>query len=710
MSNKNTPKSNLSNCTIDLTRNGKLGGTPKGNNGSDKVGLLSRMERCNSVGGSIKRKRMEGNHTGKADNPYNRTECSVAFVLSEAIEMTCKLAEDLNKQIGAHSNTQKNIKETAAKIVRNSEVFQRLSVKAWLEDHRYEPIEKMCIEMDTQTAEKSTSDVGTQTDPWLPDNDLLTTLGEICTLGDFSLVETKLWDDTLYKNTEIKVGNPIDTPDSTAKVVMVEPKDPDMTKSIQKIYKDKFPDLSKITGKFEIMEQLTRLKSRKGKISSRKIVKISHDGTRIDIWNKLALLRAEMKGEEQIAMHHVQSLSLETLQKMVQTIFNDTGIYVTIFTTEAFKNGSGKDSNDVGRKKTPTTLSMVISEGKKSYTEILGTVRKALSLNKNREAIRSIRSTKDGKLLLTMERDEEAMVNIGNILKGTTQLETKHLGNKGTEAVNIKGMEEGTSKEDVRDAIKEIIGIWSESYRISEIRPMRSNTTAVTVRLDSEAAKKLLKEQYIRIGLVRCSTEKWHQVRRCRRCWSYEHEAKDCKGPDRTENCYRCGESGHAAQECINDEACPICETKGHKPNSGKCPAFRNALKKVRGNNKMGNTVLAGYRRSESAWEPPERREGEDGKKEQEAETDIHEVLAQFESIARDANETLHALETRETLKDDYDMDYNSEVFLEEQIEKNDKKNEEHAGLIKEKVREIRSQSLDTSITGDEAAKLQDEP
>lgn len=67
----------------------------------------------------------------------------------------------------------------------------------------------------------------------------LDTLEGIETLETWKMVEDKEWNNKLYKNTEITIGNPLKAEEEAVKAVFVEPSDPEMERSIQKLYKEK---------------------------------------------------------------------------------------------------------------------------------------------------------------------------------------------------------------------------------------------------------------------------------------------------------------------------------------------------------------------------------------------------------------------------------------------------------------------------------------
>lgn len=91
------------------------------------------------------------------------------------------------------------------------------------------------------------------------------------------------------------MGNPLATDDQKTKVVLIEPNDQDMNLSVQRLYKEKFPELSKIKNEFEVIEQITKIKAPNDttELSTKKVIKAAHNGTMQDIWEKLTRVREE---------------------------------------------------------------------------------------------------------------------------------------------------------------------------------------------------------------------------------------------------------------------------------------------------------------------------------------------------------------------------------------------------------------------------------
>lgn len=252
-------------------------------------------------------------------------------------------------------------------------------------------------------------------------------------------------------------------------------------------------------------------------------------------------------------------------------IFQNSNTTVAIYTT-----ASNRESE-----RARTTYGMIISDGEKSYKDVLGKVKAIMGTNQSAKAIRSLRSTKDGKLLLTIEKDQEALRNIhGAISDSATGLKSRRLGMDKNTAIHIRGMEAETTVDNIKSSVVDIVGIWEEENKLSELRPLSNDTLAATLTLKSNTAEKILQNGFLQVGLVKCRVEKRLNVQKCQKCWSYEHYTDRCIGPD--SNCFKCSMSDHNSKACINEEACVLCNEKGHKIGTMRCPKFKEALKHAR--------------------------------------------------------------------------------------------------------------------------------
>ncbi|XP_066157751.1 uncharacterized protein [Euwallacea fornicatus] len=174
-----------------------------------------------------------------------------------------------------------------------------------------------------------------------PGNEYLTNINGDNNYETYDKIVNKRWSNIIYKNTEIKIGNPVQTKDNVTKVVIVDTEDKKMEKSIQRTYRERFPELLEATGKFEVLEQKTTIRSHKDKGANvRKLIKIEYDGTEKDLYDRIKDIREETRGDEWIAMHTINKISTERLRKMIELIFTGTETNVVIYTNKDETNST----------------------------------------------------------------------------------------------------------------------------------------------------------------------------------------------------------------------------------------------------------------------------------------------------------------------------------------------------------------------------------
>ncbi|XP_066157688.1 uncharacterized protein [Euwallacea fornicatus] len=408
-----------------------------------------------------------------------------------------------------------------------------------------------------------------------PGNEYLTNINGDNNYETYDKIVNKRCSNIIYKNPEIIIGNPVQTKDNVTKVVIVDTEDKKMEKSIQWTYRKRFPELLEVTGKFEVLEQKTTIRSHKDKGANvRKLIKIEYDGTEKDLYDRIEDIREETRGDEWIAMHTINKISTERLGKMIELIFTGIETNVVIYTNK-------DETNSTASNKEKKSYALVVEQAGTGYNEVLKTVKNCVRGTEASKKINSIRSTREGKLLIITDKDQKTL----NELKETINqkiinAKVKTIGEtQKRKTVYIRGIDALTRKEEIRKAIGEKIEKIEEIY-ISETRPTVNNTQTVTVSGPLGSIDKI--KGRIRIGFTRCNIETKIDINRCYRCWGYEHNARHCVGPDRSGLCYKCGKGEHSSKECKSVEFCVTCEVTGHSTGGMRCKVFRRMISRSR--------------------------------------------------------------------------------------------------------------------------------
>jgi cellular nucleic acid-binding protein len=243
--------------------------------------------------------------------------------------------------------------------------------------------------------------------------------------------------------------------------------------------------------------------------------------------------------------------------------------------------GSEKTSTKKEGKREKKTYALIVEKKGTQYKDVLSSVKTAITGDPARSSIHTMRSTRDGNLLITLDKDDETIEELEKAIKQAAgDLAVRRArSDSGTEVLHVRGLDATTNKGEVIEALKVRLGdAKDKTWKVSDLRPNRNDTQAVTIVLRKEDAESILAEGYLRIGAVRCRAERRVETEKCRRCWAFDHKTVGCKGPDRRNACYKCGKVGHLAKECQNNLECPLCQEVGHRAGEGGCTKFRAAL------------------------------------------------------------------------------------------------------------------------------------
>lgn len=549
-----------------------------------RLNFFSQAQRCNSMSGHKKRKTLDSSLDESFQEVLNVVPDPTAFTINDSVKMLTSLCRNLEKVVEANNNTKKEIKDITERMKRQVDTLNTESVKEWFKTHKYFKPEIPVYDVDTQVNLKANmKDNETQTNTWTINKDTIV-LEVVENFEDWQNIKDKKFPEEIFINTETKIGSPLNTKDIVTKIVIVEPTDKEMSQSIQKIYKDKYPALVTPTNKeIQILEieTIVTIDGQKSNIKE-KIIKTEYDGSEKGIWNKLVKIKDNTKEDEWIALHHVNCMDLDMFQKMVETIFHKTTTRAVIYTTKGKTLENKKPA--ITHKPERSTYAMILDKKGEDAVKIMKTIKQKLMNTEEAKIIQSIRETKNKKLIIITNRDSEKFRNLHQkINNDVPEIQITQLGEKrNKENIFIRGLEPDANKEDVITALAaKIENFKQKEITVSDLRPNQNGTKSITITLDKEDAE-MITESELKIGLVTCSTERDLNIKRCYRCWALDHIAAKCTGPDRRNSCLKCGKEGHRAKECSEENFCVLCQEVGHQTSKGKCKTLRKEMSRTR--------------------------------------------------------------------------------------------------------------------------------
>ncbi|KAK9874510.1 hypothetical protein WA026_005354 [Henosepilachna vigintioctopunctata] len=224
-----------------------------------------------------------------------------------------------------------------------------------------------------------------------------------------------------------------------------------MERSIQKLFKDRYPMLGDAKEDTEIIEQITRRRRQEGEVKQ-KIIKMTYEEGDKEIWKMLENLRKETLEDEKIAIHYIAEMSIDRFRKMVEAIFVCSITKVMIFTNK--QEERNKTTRNI---KERDTYALIVETQKEGYEN---TLRKG------------IRSTKEGNLLITLEKNEEAITDIRTSIRNQYKdLRVRQLGGQGPkdtgmETITIRGLDALNVREEVVKAVENKLGQDQGNYKL----------------------------------------------------------------------------------------------------------------------------------------------------------------------------------------------------------------------------------------------------
>ncbi|KAH1029338.1 hypothetical protein HUJ05_002597 [Dendroctonus ponderosae] len=458
-----------------------------------------------SVGGTRSGSRDEGEIKRKRDlnesfvddrRDKKRKDGSEA---AQALAMLKALSELVNKLPNyIEQNTKKEIKDLNSKITRQLKILSRSSIMTWLEEQNAtankewesdlgKPVSGEMGQTELMLDGPNTDKVITKDKKQMVDCSTQTvdegnfhSLSSGLTYKQLEEIKNRVWDSSVFTNTEIKEGNPLNTKDTCPKILLLGPDETGLDKGLHKAFVQYFPDLQ------DIVEDV---------------------GTQEDLFEKMRAIKKETTGDEFIAMHETNFCKVEELRKIIETVFHGSNSIVVLYV---------KNTKTLGEpnKREKKSFAFIVQKENQDYKEILKEVKDTLIKKNAENDIESFRSTKDGALLITTKKDPTIAEKICGALNGLNKLgnstKFKQLGiETNKESFFIRGIDADTDKNQImRDLEKVFVGLTQENTSLGELRPLSNDTQTITLTCsDEKIIKELSARTRIKIGWVYCRLE-----------------------------------------------------------------------------------------------------------------------------------------------------------------------------------------------------------
>jgi hypothetical protein len=226
-----------------------------------------------------------------------------------------------------------------------------------------------------------------------------------------------------------------------------------------------------------------------------------------------------------------------------------------------------------------------------TYADLLKSVRGDPALQHLSGDVQAVRKTAKGDLLLRLNKTRA---------HSTKELEDavgKAIGDRAavrsladSEDVVIRDLDELVTKDEVQAAVDSALE--GNGATIKSLRMTQYGTQIALLSLPVAKARKLCEQGKIRIGWTVCRIQMQPRLKRCYKCSEFGHIAANCKSTtDNSGKCYKCGLPGHKAKGCENPPKCLLCtkdtvsgnrKQADHITGSFKCPAYKEAIKKLK--------------------------------------------------------------------------------------------------------------------------------
>jgi hypothetical protein len=238
----------------------------------------------------------------------------------------------------------------------------------------------------------------------------------------------------------------------------------------------------------------------------------------------------------------------------------------------------------------------ISSKDNQSAETTKGLLKSKINPTEIKVGVNSLKSLKDGRILIVTGSKEEAEILTRNIRdKCGDKLEAK-VQKPRDPRLKIQNIPEEISIENIEETLlaqNPVLGLKTGEIKPKFIYTIKNHTRNLVIEVNSNTRRKLLHHK-VKLGWLICGIEDYMVATRCFKCSRFNHRSRDCRG---TETCPMCTEN-HKLKDCKAQPAdfkCINCHTyKLHNKNANintnhasldrNCPSMLAVLEKYRQN------------------------------------------------------------------------------------------------------------------------------
>lgn len=226
---------------------------------------------------------------------------------------------------------------------------------------------------------------------------------------------------------------------------------------------------------------------------------------------------------------------------------------------------SGKDAMEEKR-------TIQVAMGDQSYSEV---VKKLKAMGEKFDGLRVDRLSQRGNNIRVALKGTQAITkSLSEKISAETKLTATDFPNR-VKGVVVRGMDEETTLEEVKDRVATVAECSRDDIRATEIRGRERGSHSL-VFLPEKAAERLVGVGRVRFGWSSWSFKMKVDPDFCVKCQLFGHETRTCDKPHLEGlRCMRCSQMGHLRRDCQSGAHCGSCNIDGHQMNSMACSKYR---------------------------------------------------------------------------------------------------------------------------------------